>query len=464
MREKLFTAEKLHEECGVFGIWDESNKQVAQEIYYGLLSLQHRGQEAAGIAVCDMSSPKQEFMLHKDMGLVTEVFDKEILAKLQGNVGIGHVRYSTTGDSSLENAQPLACYYLKGTLALVHNGNIVNSQEIKQQLEEEGLTFRATTDSEVILSLIAKMRAKTGSVEEAVERAASYLVGGYALVIMSPRKLVVARDPLGLKPLCLGKTKTGWVVASESCAFSAINADFIRDVRPGEIITISQEGIRSNTNMCQEQQAHCIFEYIYFARLDSKLDGISIHKARYKGGQALALAYPVEADAVAGVPESGITAAAGYAFQSGVPYIQVFQKNGYIGRTFIKPTQAERVSAVHMKLNVLEDAVKGKRLVLIDDSIVRGTTMANLITMLRKAGALEVHVRVCAPPFMHPCYYGTDVPSEEELIAPKMSVAEICEQIGADSLGFMRLEDLSKMTDKLPLCRACFDGKYPTKV
>ena len=259
MREKLFTAEKLHEECGVFGIWDESNKQVAQEIYYGLLSLQHRGQEAAGIAVCDMSSPKQEFMLHKDMGLVTEVFDKEILAKLQGNVGIGHVRYSTTGDSSLENAQPLACYYLKGTLALVHNGNIVNSQEIKQQLEEEGLTFRATTDSEVILSLIAKMRAKTGSVEEAVERAASYLVGGYALVIMSPRKLVVARDPLGLKPLCLGKTKTGWVVASESCAFSAINADFIRDVRPGEIITISQEGIRCNTNMCEEQQARCMF-------------------------------------------------------------------------------------------------------------------------------------------------------------------------------------------------------------
>ena len=464
MRENYFTEEKLHEECGVFGIWNRDHQEAAQEIYYGLLSLQHRGQEAAGIAVCDRDSAKQEFQLHKAMGLVTEVFNKDILAKLKGNMGIGHVRYSTTGDSNIENAQPLAYYYLKGTLALVHNGNIVNSQKIKQQLAEEGLTFRATTDSEVVATLIAKMRAQTASIEEAVEKSALFLVGGYALIIMSPKKLVAVRDPLGLKPLCLGKTKNGWVVASESCALTAIEAEFVRDIRPGEIVTISEDGIKSNLNMCQAEHAHCVFEYIYFARLDSKLDDVSVFKARFQGGQALAEAYPVAADAVAGVPESGKTAAAGYAFQAGLPYIQAFHKNSYIGRTFIKPTQAERVSAVHMKLNVLADAVRGKRLVLIDDSIVRGTTMANLITMLRKAGAKEVHVRVCAPPFLYPCYYGTDVPDGEELIAQKMSVADICRQIGADSLGFMRLEDLCKMTGKLPLCKACFDGHYPTKV
>lgn len=455
---------KLHEECGVFGIWNKNDSPVAQEIYYGLLSLQHRGQEAAGIAVCDKNSDKKRIQLHKAMGLVSEVFDKDILAKLEGNIGIGHVRYSTTGDSSVENAQPLAYYYLKGTLALVHNGNIVNCEKIKQQLAEEGMTFRATTDSEVVASLIAKMRAQSTSIEEAVEKSALFLVGGYALIIMSPKKLVAVRDPLGLKPLCLGKTKNGWVVSSESCALSSIDAEFVRDIKPGEILTISNEGISSNLDLCQTKHAHCVFEYIYFARLDSKLDDISVFKARFQGGQALANAYPVEADAVAGVPESGMTAAAGYAFQAGLPYIQVFHKNSYIGRTFIKPTQAERASAVHMKLNVLGDAVKGKRLVLIDDSIVRGTTMANLITMLRNAGAAEVHVRVCAPPFLYPCYYGTDVPDRDQLIAQQMTIDDIRKQIGADSLGFMRVEDLSKMTGELPLCKACFTGEYPTSV
>ena len=455
---------KLHEECGVFGIWESKRQDVAQDIYYGLLALQHRGQEAAGIAVCNTWGPRGNLCFHKEMGLVTEVFNKEKLDQLQGNIGIGHVRYSTTGDSNIQNAQPLVCYYQKGTLGLVHNGNIVNCGELKQRLMEEGLTFHATTDTEVIQILLAKMRGETGSIEEAVKKTVPLLNGGYALIIMSPRKLVVVRDPLGLKPLCLGKTQEGWVVASETCALEAIGAEFVRDVYPGELITISKHGLKSDTSMCQQKRAHCVFEYIYFARLDSHMDGVSIYDARFRGGQALAKAYPVEADLVAGVPESGMTAAAGYSYESGIPYAQVFHKNSYLGRTFIKPTQKERESAVHMKLNVLTSAVAGKRIVLTDDSIVRGTTMANLIRKLRAAGALEVHVRISSPPFLHPCYYGTDVPDNAQLIANQMSLEEIRQKIGADSLGYMRLEDLEQMTGDLPLCKACFDGNYPTRI
>ncbi len=457
--------DKVREECGVFGVWDKERQNVAQQIYYGLLSLQHRGQEAAGIATCNSYGERGNLCLYKNMGLVTEVFNQENLAKMKGNIGIGHVRYSTTGASSIENAQPLACYYQKGTLALVHNGNIVNSEALKKQLMQEGMTFQATTDTEVIKVLLAKLRGSSSSIEEAVKKLAPMLAGGYALLIMSPRKLIMVRDPLGLKPLCIGKTETGWVAASESCALDSIGAEFIRDVRPGEIITISKNGMESDTSMCSDApKAHCVFEYIYFARLDSQIDNVSVYGARFKGGQALAKAYPVEADIVSGVPESGMTAAAGYAYQAGIPFVHAFHKNSYIGRTFIKPTQAERESAVHMKLNVLADAVKGKRMVLIDDSIVRGTTIANLIRMLRKAGALEVHVRICSPPFLYPCYYGTDVPDNNSLIAKKMSVEEICESIGADSLGYMRLEDLEEMTGDLQLCKSCFDGNYPTEV
>ena len=458
--------EKIHEECGVFGVWNETKDPVAHDIYYGLLSLQHRGQESAGIAVCDTYGEKENLCLHKEMGLVTEVFDEEALSKLEGNIGIGHVRYSTTGDSKVENAQPLAYYYSKGTLAVVHNGNIVNSNQIKEALYDDGMLFRATTDSEVLASLIAKERACTGSIEEAVKKAAPQLIGGYAIIIMSPRKLVAVRDPLGLKPMCIGKTSTGYVLASESCALSAIGAEFIRDIMPGEILSISRKGIQSDTELCDrfKVRAHCVFEYIYFSRLDSVLDNISIYGARFRGGQALADAYPVDADIVTGVPESGMTSAAGYAYQAKIPFMQAFHKNSYIGRTFIKPTQKERESAVHMKLNVLADVVKGKKMVLIDDSIVRGTTIANLIKMLREAGAVEVHVRISSPPFLHPCFYGTDVPDNSQLIANKLSVDEICKQIGADSLGYMRLEDLTKMTGNLPLCKACFDGEYPTKV
>jgi len=456
--------DKPHEECGVFGIWDSSRFDVAHDIYYGLISLQHRGQEAAGIAVCDTTGPRGNICIHKDMGLVSEVFDEKILSSMDGNIGIGHVRYSTTGDSNIQNAQPIVSYYLKGTLGLVHNGNIVNTSELKRELMEEGMTFKATTDSEVIHILISKMRAECGSIEEAVKKVIPKLIGGYALIIMSPRKLIVVRDPLGLKPLCIGKTETGYVIASESCAISATGAEFVRDVMPGEILTFSKKGMESDTSLVSKNHAHCVFEYIYFARLDSKMDDVSIYSARFKGGQALAKAYPVDADIVAGVPESGMSAAAGYAYEAGIPYVQAFHKNSYIGRTFIKPTQKEREAAVHMKLNVLRDVVAGKKMVLIDDSIVRGTTIANLIRLLRKAGALEVHVRICSPPFTHPCFYGTDVPDNSQLIATKFSVQEICNQIGADSLGYMRIEDLDSTVDNIPLCKACFNGKYPTVV
>lgn len=312
-------------------------------------------------------------------------------------------------------------------------------------------------------SLIARERASSRSIEEAVKRSAQRLQGGFAMIIMSPRKLVAVRDPLGLKPLCLGRREGSWVLASESCALTAAGAEFVRDLRPGEILTVSADGLRSDTELCQAKQAHCVFEYIYFARLDSVMDGISIYGARFRGGQALADAWPVEADLVTGVPESGITAAYGYADRSGIPFGYAFHKNSYIGRTFIKPTQQEREDAVHLKLSVLTDAVRDKRIVLIDDSIVRGTTITNLIRMLREAGAREVHVRISAPPFLHPCYYGTDVPDTSQLIADRMSVEEIRDRIGADSLGYMRPEDLDRMTCGLPLCRACFDGHYPTE-
>lgn len=453
--------DKVHEECGVFGVWDKERRDVAQLIYYGLVALQHRGQESAGIAVCDSTGPRGNLGMHKNMGQVSEVFNQDDLTKLVGNLGIGHVRYSTTGSSSLMNVQPMASYYLKGTVATAHNGNIVNAEEIKRELMEEGFNFKATSDSEVIHVLLSKTRAKCGSIQEAVKTAMPRLKGGYALLIMSPRKLIATRDQLGLKPLCIGKTETGYVVASESCALTAIGAEFVRDILPGEIVTISKNGLESDTSMCQQRHAHCVFEYIYFARLDSKLDGVSVYRARFNGGRSLAKAYPVEADIVAGVPESGVTAAYGYAHESGIPFGQVFYKNSYIGRTFIKPTQKERETAVHMKLSVLEDVVKGKRVVLVDDSIVRGTTITNLIKMIYKAGALEVHVRICAPPFLYPCYYGTDVSDTSQLVANQFSVEEIRQQIGADSLGYMRLEDLKDMVEGLPICKACFDGVYP---
>ena len=456
--------DKLHEECGVFGIWKKNGQDASLDIYNGLLSLQHRGQEAAGIAVCNTYGERGNICIHKDMGLVTEVFDEAMLNDLQGNIGVGHVRYSTTGDSTIRNAQPIAFQYLKGTLALVHNGNIVNASDIKSELLKDGSVFHATSDSEVIATLIAKIRAHTGSIEEAVREMIPRLKGGYALIIMSPRKIIAVRDPWGIKPLCLGKAEDGYAVASESCALTSVEAEFIRDIRPGEIVTLSKDGMASDTSMCTDQAsyAHCIFEYIYFARLDSSMDGVGIYDARFRGGMALAKAHPADADIVTGVPESGLTAAEGFAHGCGLPFVRAFHKNSYIGRTFIKPTDKERHSAVHMKLGVIPGSVSGKRVVLIDDSIVRGTTISNLITMLRKAGAKEVHVRISSPPFLYPCYYGTDVPDNSQLIANRYSIEEIKRQIGADSLAYMRLEDLSIMVEGAPICKACFDGIYPT--
>lgn len=451
----------VKEECGVFGIWGGEDKNVSYLIYQGLLALQHRGQESAGIVVCDTKGPIGNICSHKDMGLVNEVFHQDTLEKLHGNIGIGHVRYSTTGGSILANAQPIVLNYLKGTLALAHNGNITNADELRKALQQEGAVFNGNSDSETIAYKIAMERIRLSSIEEAVCSVAETIKGGYALLVLSPRKLVAVRDPLGIKPLCLGKLGDSYIVSSESAAINAVGGEFIRDIEPGEILTITSDGLHVDYHLQTKKRAHCIFEYIYFARVDSKMDGISIYDARIEGGKALARRYPVEADVVTGVPDSGLVAAVGYSKESGVPFELAFHKNSYVGRTFIKPTKEERVSAVRAKLNVLESAVKGKRVVLIDDSIVRGTTIANLIKMLRDNGATEVHVRISSPPFLYPCYYGTDVPDNSQLIANNMSVEEICNSIGADSLGYMDISDFSCMTGNLPICKACFDNNYP---
>ena len=422
---------EIKEACGVFGIYDFSGNDVAPSIYYGLSALQHRGQESCGIAVSDTK---------------------------------GHVRYSTTGATTLANAQPLVLNYVKGTLALAHNGNLVNAQELRDHLEKNGALFHTTTDSEVIAYCIARERITSKTVEEAILKTAGMIRGAYGLVIASPRKLIGVRDPLGLKPLCLGKRDNAYILASESCALQSVGAEFIRDIRPGEIITITEQGISSDYTLCQEKKAHCIFEYIYFARLDSTMDNINIYDARIRAGAALAKSYPVEADLVCGVPDSGIPAAKGFSEASGIPFGLAFYKNSYVGRTFIKPTQKERENSVRLKLNVLESVVKGKRIVLVDDSIVRGTTIANLIHMLKKAGAVSVHVRISSPPFLYPCYFGTDIPSNKQLIASSHSTEEICSMIGADSLGYMKIEDLQSMVGDLPICKACFDNQYPMKI
>ena len=421
----MFLEDKPREECGIFGIYHKDHNNIAHSVYYGLSALQHRGQESAGIAVTDSHKNVAEVSYHKAMGLVSEVFKPENLEKLQGNIGIGHVRYSTTGESSVENAQPLVLNYLKGPLALVHNGNLINTESLKKELQQNGTIFHTTTDSEVIACYVAKERTKTSSIEEAVINTAKILKGGFALLVMSARKLIGVRDPLGLKPLCLGKRNGDYILASESCALTAIDAEFVRDILPGEIITITKDGIQSDLSLCQEKHAHCIFEYIYFARLDSTLDSINVYDARIRAGKTLARSYPVDADLVIGVPDSGLAAAKGYSEESGIPFALAFQKNSYVGRTFIKPSQEERESAVHLKLSVLKSVVKDKRLVLIDDSIVRGTTMANLITMLKTAGAKEVHIRICSPPFLYPCYYGTDIPNNSQLIASSHTSDEI---------------------------------------
>lgn len=468
MSEQIFIQEELDdhvgEECGVFGMYDFDGGEVAASIYYGLFSLQHRGQESCGIAVSDTSGPKGKVLSSKDMGLIHEHFTPEILEKLQGNIGVGHVRYSTAGSSTRENAQPLVLNYVKGTLGLAHNGNLINAPELRKELAYTGAIFQTTIDSEVIAYLIARERLNCGSVEEAVGRAMMKIRGAYALVIMSPRKLIGARDPFGFRPLCIGKKDNAYVLSSETCALDTIGAEYVRDVEPGEIVTISPgKGIESNRSMClpPEQHARCVFEYIYFARPDSYIDGESVYNARIRAGRFLAMDDPVDADLVVGVPESGNCAAYGYALQSGIPYGQAFVKNTYVGRTFIKPKQKNRQSSVQVKLNALREAVNGKRVIMIDDSIVRGTTSDRIVRMLREAGAKEVHMRVSSPPFLWPCYFGTDVPARDQLIAYERSIEEIRQIIGADSLAYLRIERLSEMVGGLGVCTGCFTGKYP---
>lgn len=450
----------LHEECGVFGIYDLDGNDVARSIYYGLLSLQHRGQESCGIAVSDTEGPKGNISSVKGMGLVNEVFNAEKLEKLHGNIGIGHDRYSTAGQSTRENAQPLVLNYIKGTLALCHNGNLTNAPELRRDLARTGAIFQTTIDTEVIAYHIARARVDSHSVEEAVIRTCRKLKGAYSLIIMSPRKLIGVRDPLGFRPLCIGKRDNAYVLASESCALDTIGATFIRDVEPGEMVMISEDGIQSDKSLCQEKHGRCVFEYIYFARPDSVIDGMSVYQSRIIAGRCLAKDSPVEADLVVGVPESGNAAALGYAMESGIPYGQAFVKNSYIGRTFIKPKQSSRESAVGVKLNVLKDAVQGKRIVMIDDSIVRGTTSDQIVGMLKKAGAKEVHVRISSPPFRYPCYFGVDVPDSDQLIAYKRSVEDIRKIIGADSLAYLRLDRLKELTGGRQYCEGCFTGTW----
>ncbi|MCM8899995.1 amidophosphoribosyltransferase [Caldicoprobacter algeriensis] len=457
----LLLVDKLNEECGVFGIFDQDGLAVHEITYYGLYALQHRGQESAGIAVADGYTIRY----HKGMGLVPEVFDEETLGMLKdGRIAIGHVRYPTYGDTSLYNAQPLVIKYKKGFLALAHNGNLVNAEVLRNELEDAGAVFQTSVDSEVIANLIA--RHIDEGLETAIQNTMSKLRGAYALLLMTEDKLIAVRDPYGMRPLALGRIGHSYVVASESCAFDAVDAEFIRDVKPGEILIISQDGLRSIQTPVPLKSALCVFEFIYFARTDSTIDGVSVYTARKEAGKILAAEHPVDADLVIGVPDSGTTAALGYAEASGIPFGEGLIKNRYVGRTFIKPSQAVREQGVRIKLNALRKIVKGKRIVMIDDSIVRGTTSKKIVEMLRLAGAREVHMRISSPPVRFPCYFGIDTPTKEHLIGAKYSVEEICRIIGADSLGYLSIEGLLKTVEGsgCDFCLGCFTGEYPMAV
>ncbi|MBQ5889557.1 MAG: amidophosphoribosyltransferase [Clostridia bacterium] len=454
---------KLHEECGVFGVIAPEICDVASISYYGLYALQHRGQESCGIVVNDDGV----FVSHKDMGLVSEVFSSDVLSRLpQGTMAVAHARYGTTGGTNRNNCQPIEVNHQKGRMALAHNGNLSNAVELRNELELSGAIFHTTSDTETIAYIITKERLKAPSIEEAVSQAMNTLDGAYSLVLMSPQKLICARDPYGFRPLCYGKTADGiYVVASESCAIKAVGAEVVRDVEPGEILVFSKNGVVSRREHCgKKDKKLCVFEYIYFARPDSVIDGISVHASRVRAGKILAKAHPVEADVVIGAPDSGLDAALGFSQESGISYGIGLIKNKYIGRTFISPGQGARLDGVKIKLAAVEESVKDKRVVLVDDSIVRGNTMGRVVRLLRDAGAKEVHVRISSPPFLHPCYYGTDIDSEEHLIACKYSIPEICTLIGADSLGYLPVESLCALTGTHGFCSACFNGDYPTKI
>lgn len=453
--------DKIHEECGVFGVYSNGEvKNVTSMCYYGLYALQHRGQESCGIAVNDRGVVTN----HRDLGLVNEVFTDQVLTSLgTGQMGMGHVRYATKGSRRRSNAQPLVTNHIKGTMTLAHNGNITNALELREEHELAGGIFHTTSDTEVIAYTISRERLTAPSVEVAVERAMPKLRGAYSIVLMSPRKMIAARDPHGFRPLCMGKIGTSIVFASESCALSAVGATFERDIEPGEIVVVNDEGVRSIRTHCGHPSSLCVFEYVYFARPDSVIEGSSVHGARIRAGELLAEEHPVEADVVIGVPDSGLDAALGYSRASGTPYGIGFLKNKYIGRTFIAPNQAQRENDVRIKLSPITETVAGKRVVMVDDSIVRGTTSLKIIKLLREAGAKEVHMRLSCPPFLYPCYFGTDIDSSENLIAYNHTIEEVRKIIGADTLGYLSIEGLGKVAKGYTggFCNGCFTGQYP---
>lgn len=453
----------IQEECGVFGVYSTKTEDVASLVYYGLYALQHRGQEGCGIVVNDDGV----FTSHKGLGLVSEVFSQDEMKKFpHGEIAVGHVRYGTTGGNNLSNCQPIQVNHLKGKLAVAHNGNLSNALPLRRELELSGAIFHSTSDTETIAYVITRERITAPSIQEAVSRAMERLDGAYSLVMMSSTKLIAVRDRHGFRPLCYGRMADGtYVVASESCALHAVGAKFERDILPGEILTIDRTGIHSDKRHCNTAPKKlCIFEHIYFARPDSVIEGISVHDARVKAGVILAKAHPIDADIVIGVPDSGLDAALGYSRASGIPYGIGLIKNKYIGRTFISPGQDHRVDQVKIKLSPVESEVRGKRVVLIDDSIVRGTTAARIVTLLRSAGASEIHMRISAPPFLYPCYYGTDIDSQDHLIACHHSVEEMARMIGVDSLGYLPLENLRDLCGGDGYCSACFSDCYPTAV
>lgn len=453
----------LREECGVVGIYSKERFDIARTVYYGLFSLQHRGQESCGIVVNDDGV----FNSYKDLGIVNDVFTNENLEKLgSGIMAIGHVRYGTTGMNDRLNAQPITVNHIKGSMSIAHNGNLINSYELREALELQGSIFQTTSDTEVIAYLITKERLTTSSIEDAVNAAMYKIKGAFSMVVMSPTKLIAVRDERGFRPLCYGKTEDGtYIVASESCALDSVSAEFVRDIEPGEIVVFDEDGVRSIRDHCGNiEKKICIFEYIYFARPDSVIDGISVHTARVNAGKALAQDYPVEADVVVGVPDSGLDAAVGYSYESGIPYGMGFIKNKYIGRTFIAPGQTQREKLVNIKLNVVKETVKDKRVVLIDDSVVRGTTSTRIVEKLRTAGAKEVHLRLTAPAFIDACYYGTDISDRSKLIAANNTLEQIRKKIGCDTIGYLKMERLGEMigrNDDKGYCDACFGGEYP---
>ncbi len=450
---------EIHEECGVFGVYSQENRNVAHTCYYGLFALQHRGQESAGIAV----SFADKISYYKGMGLVADVFGGGNLDILpEGDIAIGHVRYSTTGASQLLNAQPVVFTGKCGKMAVAHNGNLINTKQLRDEMIAENAVFQTTIDSEVIAVVINSL--SDGDILKGVKRACSKFKGSYALVIMTGDKLIAVRDPFGIRPLCIGTTESDVIVASETCALDAVNANFLRDVKPGEIVVVDSEGIHSEfMNEIPAESKMCIFEYVYFARHDSVLDGYSVYEARKEAGKLLARNYPVEADLVSGVPDSANVAARGYAEESGIPFVEALAKNRYVGRTFIQPDQRQRENSLSVKMNALRSNIRGKRVIIIDDSIVRGTTMKKIVKMLRDAGASDVHIRICSPIIKHPCNLGIDIQTYSQLIGAYKNEEQICECLGADSVRYLSVEQLLSTCKKAHtnFCLGCFNGDYP---